>query len=96
MTIKIRLVIAAVAITCTIATFAYATPIVALLFGPILASGSTNEEIMQHVKVPLHASSRAGDRRSRLSDLWAGRCQRALPCRERPTPEEAADDLHNQ
>jgi hypothetical protein len=31
MTIKTRLVIAAVAITCTIATIAYATPIVGLL-----------------------------------------------------------------
>ena len=25
-----------------------------------------------------------------------GRCQRALPCRERSAPEEEADDLHNQ
>jgi quercetin dioxygenase-like cupin family protein len=55
MTIKTRLVIAAVAITCAIATIAYATPIVGLLFGTILATGSTNEEIMQHVKVPLPA-----------------------------------------
>ena len=32
----------------------------------------------------------------RLSDLRAGRCQRALPCGERSAPQEAADDLHNQ
>lgn len=55
MTIKARLVIAAAAFACSIATIAYATPIVGLLFGTILATGSTNEEIIQHVKVPLPA-----------------------------------------
>ena len=53
MTTRTRLVIAAVAITCSIATIVHATPIVGLFFGNILAAGSTNDEIMQRVKVPL-------------------------------------------
>jgi quercetin dioxygenase-like cupin family protein len=50
---RTRLLIAAVAVTCTIVTIAHATPIVGLLVGTILSSGSTNEEIMQKVRVPL-------------------------------------------
>lgn len=71
MTIKTRLVIAAVAIACTFATIAYATPIGGLLFGPILATGSTNEEIMQHVKVPLPAA--AGGTSEDQEDVWTAK-----------------------
>jgi quercetin dioxygenase-like cupin family protein len=53
MTIRTRMLIAAVAITCTIATIAYATPIVGLLVGTILSSGTINDEIKLHVRVPL-------------------------------------------
>jgi hypothetical protein len=49
MSIRSRIFIGAVAIICTIVTIARATPIVGLLFGNILASGSTKEEISQHV-----------------------------------------------
>ncbi|HMD84631.1 MAG TPA: cupin domain-containing protein [Terriglobia bacterium] len=53
MTIRTRLVIAAVAITCTIATIAHATPIVGLLVSTILSSGTINDEIRMRVHVPL-------------------------------------------
>ena len=44
----------------------------------------------------LHPPACAGDRRGGLSDLRAGRCQRTIPCGERPAPEKAAHDLHNE
>jgi len=53
MTIRTRLVIAAATITFTIATIAYATPIVGLLVGTILSSGTINDEIRVRVKVPI-------------------------------------------
>jgi quercetin dioxygenase-like cupin family protein len=53
MSSRTRILNAAVVLSCVLVTIARATPIVGLLFGTILATGSTNEEIMQHVKVPL-------------------------------------------
>jgi quercetin dioxygenase-like cupin family protein len=52
MNIRNRLLIGAVAITC-IAGIAIATPIVGLNFANILASGTSNTEISQHVRVTL-------------------------------------------
>lgn len=50
---KTRLLIAALALTCTIITIARATPIVGLLVSTILSKGSTTDEITQNVRVPL-------------------------------------------
>jgi quercetin dioxygenase-like cupin family protein len=52
MNIRNRLLIGAVVITC-IAGIAIATPIVGLNFANILASGTSNTEISQHVRVTL-------------------------------------------
>lgn len=70
MTIRTRLVIAAAAIACTIATITYATPIVGLLFGNILATGSTNDEIMQRVRVPLLPGAVGNDGDGDRDDNW--------------------------
>jgi len=48
-----RLSIAIVAISCIIVTIAHATPIVGLLVGTILSSGTVNDEVKLHVRVPL-------------------------------------------
>jgi quercetin dioxygenase-like cupin family protein len=53
MPIKTRFMIAAVAITCAIVTIARATPVVGLLVGTILSSGTVNDEIRLRVRVPL-------------------------------------------
>jgi hypothetical protein len=50
---KTRFLIAAIAITCTIVTIARATPVVGLLVGTILSSGTINDEIKLRVRVPL-------------------------------------------
>jgi len=47
------LFIAAALIICCAITIAHATPIVGVLVKTFLSSGSTNEEIMLHVRVPL-------------------------------------------
>ena len=52
MPIRTRLLIAVVAVTCTIVTIARATPIAGLLAGTILSSGTMNDEIKLHVRVP--------------------------------------------
>ena len=49
-------------------------------------SNASKRGHLQESLTTLHAPSRAGDRRGRLSDLRAGRCQRALPCGERSAP----------
>ena len=63
MTTKSRLLLGATAIACVIATIAHATPIVGLLVGTILSSGTAKEDIMQRVRVPLppNASATAAD-----------------------------------
>lgn len=53
MRIKTLFLIAAVAITCAIVTIARATPVVGLLVGTILSSGTINDEIKLRVRVPL-------------------------------------------
>jgi quercetin dioxygenase-like cupin family protein len=53
MGIKTRLVIATVAITGVIATIVHATPIVGLLVGTILSTGTDNKKIKEHVFVEL-------------------------------------------
>jgi quercetin dioxygenase-like cupin family protein len=50
---KTRFLIAAVAVACTIVTIARATPVVGLLVGTILSSGTINNEINLRVHVPL-------------------------------------------
>ena len=53
MHVKTRFLIAAVAITCAIVTIARATPVVGLLVGTILSSGTINDELKLRVHVPL-------------------------------------------
>jgi quercetin dioxygenase-like cupin family protein len=53
MSIRSRVMIVALAITCVIATIVHATPIVGLLVGTILSSGTINDEVRLHVRVPL-------------------------------------------
>ena len=53
MTTRTGVAISAVAAILGIVTVLHATPIVGLLVGTILSSGSTKDEIMQHVRVPL-------------------------------------------
>jgi len=53
MHVKTRFWIAAVAITCAIVTVVRATPVVGLLVGTILSSGTINDEIKLRVRVPL-------------------------------------------
>jgi quercetin dioxygenase-like cupin family protein len=52
MSIKNRLLIAAVAVACVVVTIARATPTVGQIFA-VLSTGSTTDEIMRHVRVPL-------------------------------------------
>jgi quercetin dioxygenase-like cupin family protein len=59
MTTKSRLLFGAAAIACTIVTIVHATPIVGLLVGTILSSGTTKEDIMQKVRVPLPPTASA-------------------------------------
>ena len=72
---RTRILIAAVAVTCTIVTIAHATPIVGLLVGTILSSGSTNEEIMQKVRVPLPPVPGVTDQ----EDEWTARLYTSGP-----------------
>jgi len=53
MHVKTRFLIAAVAITCAIVTVVRATPVVGLLVGTILSSGTINDELKLRVHVPL-------------------------------------------
>jgi hypothetical protein len=53
MKIRTRVLIGVAAISCGIVGIVHATPIVGLIFGTILATGTTNEEIMQNVRVAL-------------------------------------------
>jgi quercetin dioxygenase-like cupin family protein len=55
MPIRTRLLITAVVTTCTIVSIARATPVVGLLVGTILSSGTINDELKLHVRVPLPA-----------------------------------------
>jgi hypothetical protein len=57
MTTRTRLLLGAAAIASTIVTIVHATPIVGLLVGTILSSGTTTEDIMQKVHVPLPPSA---------------------------------------
>jgi quercetin dioxygenase-like cupin family protein len=70
MTIKTRLVIATVVITCAIATIVRATPIVGLLVGTILSTGTSNEKIMQHVHVPLPPAVTGSEDNENQDDEW--------------------------
>jgi len=53
MNIRTRILIGIVAVACGIAGIAYATPVVGLLVGTILSSGTINDEIKVRVHVPL-------------------------------------------
>jgi quercetin dioxygenase-like cupin family protein len=79
MLIRTRVLIAAGAITCAIATIARATPIVGLLFGNILASGSTKEEILQHVRVPLPSGTDGSDGDRDRDDRWTAKLTTSGP-----------------
>jgi quercetin dioxygenase-like cupin family protein len=70
MSIKTRLLIAAVVITCAIVTIARATPIVGLLVGTILATGASNEKITQHVRVPLPPVVGSSEENEDQEDEW--------------------------
>jgi quercetin dioxygenase-like cupin family protein len=61
MTNKGWLLIGAAAIGCTIVTIVHATPVVGLLVGTILSSGTTTEDIMQKVHVPVPPPTDAAD-----------------------------------
>jgi quercetin dioxygenase-like cupin family protein len=58
---KSWLLVGAAVTVCTIATLVQATPIVGLLVGTILSSGSTTEDIMQKVHVPVPPPAGATD-----------------------------------
>ena len=53
MNIRTRILIGTVAVACGIAGIAYATPVVGLLVGTILSSGTIDDEIKMRVHVPL-------------------------------------------
>ena len=53
MTIRTRLLIGAVVLTCSIAGIAFATPIVGLKFANILAFGISDTEVMERARVKL-------------------------------------------
>ena len=68
MNIRTRVLIGAVVITCIVG-IALATPIVGLLFGNILASGTINTEISQHVRVALPSVIGQNDK----DDEWSAK-----------------------
>jgi quercetin dioxygenase-like cupin family protein len=70
MTIRARLWIAAVAISCTIVSVAYATPVVGLLVSTILSSGTSNDEIMVRVRVLLPLGTPGTDGDGDRDDEW--------------------------
>lgn len=55
-------------VMCMVVAVAKATPIVGLIFANILASGSTNTEIIQHVQVPLPPGTVGSD--GEIEDTW--------------------------
>lgn len=61
------LLIGAALIACIIVTIAQATPIVGLLVGTILSSGTTNEQLIEHVKVPIPAATGTSEDQE---DMW--------------------------
>jgi quercetin dioxygenase-like cupin family protein len=61
MTFKTRLLIGAAAVACAIVTVVHATPVVGLLVGTILSSGTINDDIMQKVHVPVPSPAEATD-----------------------------------
>ncbi len=61
MSVKTPVLFPGFAMAVLIVGIAHATPIVWLLFGNILASGTTNEEMIQRVQVPLPAVPGAND-----------------------------------
>ena len=77
MTTKSRLLLGAVAIACTIVTIVHATPIVGLLVGTILSSGTTTEDIMQKVYVPFPPT--AGVATSDDDNEWRARLYTSGP-----------------
>jgi quercetin dioxygenase-like cupin family protein len=80
MTNRTRLAIAAVAMSGVIGIAARATPIVGLLVGTILSSGTINDEIMVKVRVPLpdtDASSVQGD--DDRDDEWTAKLYTSGP-----------------
>ena len=79
MSVKRRYMIAALLITGTIVAIARATPIVGLLFGNILESGSTEEEILQHVRVPLPAGTDGSDGDRDRDDRWIAKLTTSGP-----------------
>jgi quercetin dioxygenase-like cupin family protein len=70
MSIKTRLLIGAVAVICGIAGIAHATPVVGLLVGTILSSGTINEEILQHVRVALPPGTPEAEKDRDRDDEW--------------------------
>jgi quercetin dioxygenase-like cupin family protein len=61
MTKKSWLLIGAAVIACSIVTIVHATPAVGLLVGTILSSGTTTEDIMEKVHVPISPPADAAD-----------------------------------
>jgi quercetin dioxygenase-like cupin family protein len=72
MSIRSRILIGAVAITC-IVTIVRATPVVGLLVGTILSSGTLNDETMVRVRVPLPAGTDGSDGDKDRDDHWTAK-----------------------
>jgi quercetin dioxygenase-like cupin family protein len=79
MSIKTRLLIGAVAVVCGIAGIARATPVVGLLVGTILSSGSINEEILQRVRVALPPGTPETDGDHEREDEWRAKLTTSGP-----------------
>lgn len=67
MTRKTQVVLAAIAATLAVAALVRATPIVGLLVGTILSSGTANDQLIEHVKVPIPAVTGTSDDQE---DVW--------------------------
>jgi quercetin dioxygenase-like cupin family protein len=70
---RTRLVLLAVVIGGVVVTMVKATPIVGLLFGNILSSGATKDEIIQHVRVPLPPGGSGKDGDGDKDDVWTAK-----------------------
>jgi len=76
---KTRLLVAAVAITCTIVTIVRATPIVGLLVGTILSHGTIADEIAIKVRVPLPPDIPGTDSDGDRDDAWRAKLSMSGP-----------------
>jgi quercetin dioxygenase-like cupin family protein len=73
------LLIGATLISCIIVTIAKATPIVGLLVGTILSQGTTNDEIMLKVHVPLPPGTAGTDGDNDRDDEWRAKLSTSGP-----------------